>query len=215
MMNAWNHVWRWLGLGAGVAVLAIALLAGRVLIEGESHMRDSDAAFDRGDLRGAVLHARRAAVLYAPGAPHVDRAYQRLVAVAVGAESSGDRVVAALAWRGVRGAALESRHVTLTHYDELARANASLARLATYEARDGSAREARERAVTALSRDDAPRPLWGAALLLGLLLTVFGFVFATMRGVGTRGRLVARPAALGGAITLVGVLVWTLAALHA
>ena len=64
-----------LALFAGVATL-------RAVLDGERELALSDAAFDANDLHGAIQHARRAASAYAPCAPHVQRGYDRLLAVA-------------------------------------------------------------------------------------------------------------------------------------
>src|SRR5450432_3358945 len=111
------------------AVLIGAALTARVILEGESELSESDAAFDRGELGPSINHARRSATLYAPGAPHVQHAYERLIAIATGAEAAGQPKTAFLAWQAVRGAALESRHVWLPRAGELDRANQNLSRL--------------------------------------------------------------------------------------
>ncbi len=121
---------RSVAVGLLLVVLGVAALTARAVREGERQMRESDAAFNRADLTSAVLHARAAAVMYAPGAPHVRRGYERLLAIAVGAEAAGQKRTAESAWRSVRGAALETRHVWVPHRAELARADENLARLA-------------------------------------------------------------------------------------
>ena len=93
---------RCLAVGLFVVLAAVALLSARVAMEGRQQLELSDQAFHRGDLRAATLHARRAAVMIAPGAPHVDAAYRRLVAIALGAEASGKPQAARAAWRAVR-----------------------------------------------------------------------------------------------------------------
>src|SRR5690242_19018897 len=127
-----SEVGLWLrraALGLLLAVLLLATLTGRMVIEGEAALRTSDAAFDRDDLAEAMLHARRVAILYAPGAPHVAAAFARLRAIALGAEALGDINMARRAWGAVRGAALETRHLTVPHQAELDLVNQNLARL--------------------------------------------------------------------------------------
>src|SRR5688572_14250308 len=102
---------RRIALGLLAVVLTLAAVTAKVLADGERHMRASEEAFDSGKLREAIISARRAATLYAPGAPHVDAAYGRLAAVAVGAEAAGQIDVARQSWEAIRSAALESRHV--------------------------------------------------------------------------------------------------------
>lgn len=123
---------RWLrgiALGLMLAVLALAVVTARAVSNGEAELKKSDVAFDQGRLTAALEHARRAAVDYAPGAPHVARAYARMIAIAVGAEARGKHQLALAAWRAVRGAALETRHLWIPRRRELERANRSLARL--------------------------------------------------------------------------------------
>src|SRR5262249_15027502 len=127
MSAAWL---RRIALGMLFAVLLFAALTARIISDGEAALAKSDAAFDKGDLRDAILYARRAAVLYAPGAPHVSAAYARLKAVALGAEQTGQFEIARQAWGATRGAALETRHFVTPRELDLQRANASLARLA-------------------------------------------------------------------------------------
>lgn len=120
---------RGIALSWMLAVLALGALTARAVSDGEAQMTKSDRAFNQGDLGAALEHARRAAVAYAPGAPHVAAAYARLMAIAVGAEAQGNRALTLRAWRDVRGAALETRHVWTPHRHELERANRNLARL--------------------------------------------------------------------------------------
>lgn len=195
-----------------LAVLALGVLTARMVKEGEGALSRSDAAFDRGDLRESILHARRAAVLYAPGAPHVPAAFARLRAVAVGAEAAGDADVARQAWGAIRGAALETRHVTAPHQAELDRANAALARLQTAS---GTAPSDRTAALARLERDDAPRAPWVGALGAGFALFFAGIVVAVGRGVAPGGKVSSRALWLAVALSLAGLVVWTLAVYRA
>jgi hypothetical protein len=195
-------------------VLAVAVLTARAVIDGNREMQMSDVAFDRGDLRVAIDHARRAAVLYAPGAPHVAQAYARLDAIALGAEAAGQQETARMAWRAVRGAALETRHVWIPERAELGRANQNLARLEAVSSGASSARAARlarKRALAELERDSAPAAVWVMLLSLGFLLSLGGLWLVALRGVTRDGRLVLTQARLGLILTLVGAACWTLA----
>ena len=107
-----RRVARALALSAFALSVAAALvfaLGHRVVQAGEREVLASTAALASGDPREAVVRARRAAGLYAPFAPHVRVAYDRLAALATAAEKRGDRDLALFAWRGVRTAALETR----------------------------------------------------------------------------------------------------------
>ena len=195
-----------------VLVLLAALLSARVVLEGEEELARSDAAFDRGDLREAILYARRAATLYAPGAPHVDAAYARLTAVALGAEASGDPAMARQAWGAVRAAALESRHVFTPKEAELARANSSLARLE--RTRGGDVPDA-GRVARLLARDDAPRAPFIGLLGAGFGLFACGLGLVARRGVSAEGGVSRRAVLLGVVVALVGVACWTWAVYRA
>jgi hypothetical protein len=202
-----------------LGVLALAVLTARAVIDGESELRQSDEAFDRGDLRAATDHARRAAVLYAPGAPHVPAAYERLIAIASGAESAGQRAQAESAWRAVRGAALETRHVFIPHARELERANENLARLAASSGQEppAAADAARviERARRELDRDHAPKAGWIFVLLAGFVLAVSGLILTALRGVAPDGRLALGQARVALVLAVLGAACWTLAVLKA
>ena len=208
---------RWLStvaLGLLLGVLVLAAATARAVSEGERHMHQSDDAFDRGDLPGALLHARAAAVMYAPGAPHVQSAYNRLIAIAVGAEAAGQKRSAETAWRAVRGAALETRHLWVVRGAELGRANENLARLnvAGMEASDaGDPREALARARQELARDNAPGLVWLAALIAGFVATALGLGLVALRGVRPDGSFVIGRAKVGMLLAIAGALAWTTA----
>lgn len=208
---------RILARGVFFVVLIGAAFSVRVVQEGQSELAASDAAFDRGDLDAASEHARRSATLYAPGAPHVDRAYARLQAIALGAEAAGRSKTAFLAWQGVRSAALESRHVFVGRAQELARANENLARLEALS-RDADAHERtrnQSQALNRLAADEAPAPAWIAVLGAGFLLSLAGLALFAFRGLDETGKLSPVRARLGLALFVIGAACWTLAAYRA
>ncbi len=191
-----------------LGVLSLGLLTWRAVSDGEAAMRASDAAFNQGDLRTALVHARRGATSYAPGAPHVARAYARLQAIAIGAESRGDLEIAQEAWRAVRSAALETRGMTQGHALELERANRALARLATRGHEDPEQRKA---VLAQLEQSQGPRARWILVLGLGFVLSTFGLVWLGVRGVDARGGVVRRQLLFGGGLALAGAVCWTIA----
>jgi hypothetical protein len=206
-----------LSLLAFSIVLIFAVFSARVVLEGESELAASDAAFDRGELAAALDHARRGATLYAPGAPHVERAYERMNALALGAEAVGEPKIAFLAWQAMRSAALESRHVFLPRRAELERANQNLARLEA-QARDGAGGDrakTRRQALTRLNADDAPAPAWIAVLAAGFLLALAGLGLFAFRGLNRTGKLSLPRARLGLLLFAIGAACWTLAAYKA
>ncbi len=210
-------IWlRRLAVGLMTLVFAAAVLTARVVVDGEKEMRLSDQAFDAGDVRTATLHARRAAVLYAPGAPHVRPAYDRLVAIAVGAEAAGDTEVARTAWRAVRGAALETRHLWIPHQVELDRSNRNLARLQTMSTKPVPGAEPDLKpALAELARDDAPRTLWVIVLALGFASAIVGMAHLGWRGVTPAGKITLANAKLGLVLAVLGAACWTVAVFRA
>ncbi|HKO53504.1 MAG TPA: hypothetical protein VJV79_37605 [Polyangiaceae bacterium] len=206
-----------LALLAFLSVLSFAVFSARVILEGESELSASDEAFDRGELTSALDHARRGATLYAPGAPHVERAYERMTALALGAEAAGQPKIAFLAWQAMRSAALESRHVWLPRQSELERANQNLARLEA-QARDSAASErakTQSQALTRLNADDAPAPAWIAVLGVGFLLALVGLGLFAFRGLNRAGKLSFPRARMGLILFAIGAACWTLAAYKA
>lgn len=204
-------------LGLLVACVGFGLLTARAVERGEAAVRESDRAFDQGNVYEAAHHARRAAVNYAPGAPHLRAAYERLRAVAAGAEAAGDRETARFAWTAVRSAVLETRHVALPFPEELAAANRALARLEVQDDTPLSRRE-RLRQIKVAERDLAQaadaRTGWIALLGLGFAATVLGLIGFTLGGTEpSAGRL--RVARLSGVITLLGAVCWTWAVVGA
>ena len=198
-------------------VLGLAMMTARVIYDGQHWMGLSDEAFDSGNLRLATRHARRAATAYAPGAPHVSQAYARLYAVARGSEATGNQEMAKLAWRAVRGAALESRHLWVPRAHDLERANSALARLqAQAAARDaGDPQKAHALARRELDQIRAPRTTWTLLLGVGFLACFVGMLWVALRGVTRRGELILSQAKLGALLALLGAACWTIAALKA
>ncbi len=203
---------RWLAWTLLVGVLGTAVLTARVVSEGEQALRESDAAFHRGDVRTAAQHARRAAVLYAPGAPHVERAYARLKAIAAGAEAAGDRPLAEMAWRSIRGACLETRSVLPARPAELAQANLNLARLSLSAELDRHQAERSEKdRLAVLAENGAPGALWASLASLGFALIGAGLALVGWRGVAPDGSLVRNGLYLGSILAAIGTACWTLA----
>jgi hypothetical protein len=198
-------------------VLALGAMTFRVVRDGEAALAESDAAFHRGDLSNAVLYARRAAIAYAPGAPHTRAALKRLRAVAVGSEGVGDVASARLAWGAIRAAAVETRSLTEPYGSERAEADQALARLASLPVNAEAEAHARavERARAALRELPGPAPLGSALLLLGLATAALGLGLVAARGLTREGRLVPRGFAVGAVVFVLGVACWTFAAYRA
>jgi hypothetical protein len=198
-----------------IGVVAAAVTA-RVIVAGEREITLSTAALRAGDPHEAALHARRAAGYYAPGAPHVRVAYERLIALASKAERVGDRATALYAWQAVRIAAIETRWIVTPHADDLERANAAIARLQSGEERPlgtrGEPAKIIEReALAALSRDEAPHVPWVITLVAGFLAWTIGAALLVRRSVTSTGQIVWSRTTAPIALTAAGVLAWLIA----
>jgi hypothetical protein len=204
----------WVRRGSFALTVIVAVLAAmtfRVVSDGNAALEQSDAAFHRGDLENAVLYARRAAIAYAPGAPHTRTALARLRAVAVGSEGVGDSGSARLAWGAIRAAAIETRHVTLPYARELDEANRALARLSVAPAvTDPELRsQAERRARAAFAAPPGPAPASAALLFLSFVLLSAGFLCVALGGITRQGRIVPRILAAGIGVLAIGAACWT------
>jgi hypothetical protein len=207
-----------------LATVVLGLATARVLLAGEAEVAQSTAALEQGEPREAIVHARRAAGWYAPGAPHVGVAYTRLKALARAAEQRRRWDVALLAWQAIRSAALETRWVVIPHGADLALANQELARIMAMPSADtGSATEPDARLaaefLAQLSRDTRPSLPWVVVLLSGFALGAAGLVlWARQMGQGAVTAPVGKwwqgawlRSRLGAALAGLGVLLWLLA----
>jgi hypothetical protein len=201
------------------AACAVLLFAGiatlRAVTDGERELGLSDAAFDANDLHGAIAHARRAASAYAPGASHVERGYQRLLAVARGSEASGKPEVAMLAWQAERAAVLESASLLHPFPERLEEANRNLARLSA--AKTGAEPERAElarRLFKEAQNEGAGQTPWGALLAGGLLVAGLGMAWFAARALLPDGRIAWLRGRWGLLTFGVGAALWALAAFH-
>jgi hypothetical protein len=111
-------------------VLAVfGALAIRVVVEGRAAVRAGDEAAAKGAPIAAIDHYETAARWYFPVAPHVDDAYGKLRALA----ASNDPATSLAAWRAIRSAARATRSLWTPHADDLAAADAAIARLAAHD----------------------------------------------------------------------------------
>lgn len=213
---------RLLGLLAK-GMIALGLLAGaggmltaRVLQQGERELRSAEALAASGNLEEAVIHARTSASWFVPGAPHVPAAYAKMISIARLAEGRGDPKTALFAWHAVRHAALSTRWVFVPHQDELAVANASIARLSAKQPPPTGARvqdpaEVQQQLHMLLARQDQPRLPWVITLLVGFLAFAVGLVHMGWTGYSDEGRFRPARLRLGAALSIVGVVAWILA----
>ncbi len=210
---------RWLALGfwgLSSVVLFLGVATLRAVHDGERELAASDAAFDANELHAAIAHARRAASAYAPGARHVEQAYDRLSAIARGAEAAGMPGLPALAWQAQRAAALESVSLSQPFPERLEEANRNLARLATGAGAGvaDSGKSARRLLERGRTRPSQARP-WGGLLALGLLTAGFGLAFVAGRAVLPDGRLSWARGRFGLVLLALGAACWAFAAFRA
>ena len=205
----------------GLAIFAVIVLVTgaatvRVVAAGEREIAQSTAALRAGDAHKAALHARRAAGWYAPGAPHVRVAYERLAALATAAEGLGNREIALFAWNGVRTAAIETKWLVQPHAEDLERANQAIARIsaATPLPLGANAEPApvlERKYLETLARDEAPRTGWIAALVAAFAAWAAGAAYVARRGLTPSGRVLWAKALPGLVAVGLGAALWLLA----
>jgi hypothetical protein len=193
------------------ALIMLGSAAIRVGMEGRAELAASDTAWSAGDASEATVHARRAALAFVPGAPHVAGGYRKLRQIAEESEARGDPEAALFAWRAIRAAAIGSRSWLTAHEAERASADAAISRISA--ARSGTARPPgspeTSRAYRAmLSADAVPSMVWGLLLLSGAGLWAAGGVRLGRRGFDIEGRLQAREARAAGMLAAAGLVVW-------
>ncbi len=198
-------------MGLAVIVTLLGVATARVLVSGEEELSRSNEALTAKDPRGAVVHARRAAGWYAPGAPHVAVAYERLIALAEAAEENRRDDLALLTWRSVREASTTTRWLMTPHAADRERADREIARITAKRPRHAEPDPA---VMTARFQELANRsghhPGWGVALVASFALSAAGFAWWSRRVAGAGGRLDLRAARGGLILTLAGVASWLL-----
>ncbi|HEU0029612.1 MAG TPA: hypothetical protein VFQ53_03190 [Kofleriaceae bacterium] len=188
-------------------VLAVlGVLALRVVREGRAALAEGDEALAAKRPGDAVAAWESAARWYLPFAPHVDEAYDRLRSFARERKSLP-------AWRAIRSAALATRSLWTPHDDDLAEANAQIAELSAADP-DGAPVLGDDvglrRAWHAgrLAADPRPSDAASALALFGVAAWLAGIAVLVARALDDRGKLVRRPALVGFALTLGGILAW-------
>lgn len=187
------------------ALAVVGALAVRVVVEGRGALADGDDARQRGRTAEAIRDYETAARWYLPLARHVDDAYDSLRALA----GSTTPAVSLAAWRAIRSAARATRSLWTPHADDLAAADAAIARLSATAPGAATTDPAwhRER----LARDPRARTGCVALAAFGLIAWIAGAWLLVRRGstpAGARTRLTLPGAAaivLGMACWLVGL----------
>jgi hypothetical protein len=199
--------------GVFTVALVIAVLTLRVVVGGELEIMESSRALMAGDAREAAVHARSAALWYAPGAPHVRVAYERLFALGKAAEEHHDKEVALFAYRSVMEASAGTRWIVVPHAADADRAAARIADLSPSMPRPPAtslepAAVIEKRELEAITRETGPRMPWVFALAGSFIVWVSGLLVIIFRGLDGAGRFAFSRARLGVALTTIGVAVW-------
>lgn len=192
----------------GIVLAALGALAVRVVVEGKRALADGDAALSAQRPRDAIAHWETAARWYLPLAPHVDAAYARLAKLA-----QADPANALAAWRAVRRAATATRSLWTPHAEDLATANAAIARLSAEHPEGAPAAGANVSERTAyfaarLGADPRPKAAAVTLAILGILSWLAGIGVVVRRGFDAAGHVARRPAMVGAALSVAGIVGW-------
>jgi hypothetical protein len=196
-----------------VVFLCLGVLVTRAFWEGGDALARGDQAHEAGDPAAAIRWWRRAARWYVPLAPHVDKAYQRMEALALAAEEKQDWRTAIAAWTGIRSSVWATRSFYTPHEDRLELANQHLkvlmARTEDPRLAQGQSREEREAYHgELLQRDPQPSVGWTVLALFGLALWIGGGALFAWRAIDREDRLIKTPALYSGAAVGIGLLLW-------
>jgi hypothetical protein len=188
---------RFLASAALFVGLGMAVLSGRLFLDGKRHYENAKQAQADGESwRMIVQTYENAAKTYFPGNPYPQRALRELSILARSAEMRGDTRQAVYVWEVIRRSAVSQRHVSQPFKSYLAEAHARLDHLRTTK-NEGS-----------IEKDGLEDPSTAGVILLwfGLLIWISGALLAIWSQ-GKRARLVFVVSSMAGAI------VWILSAL--
>ena len=212
-MRSFANGFRSLFGAVALLLLGLAVLTLRQWRESSEAMTRSDTAFDEGDLATSLSEARRAAGAYAPGITEVERAHARMVAIATGAEETGNREIAIRAWRAVRGSALEVQHLWSPYESQLRLAEQRLQRLEYGRALAASSVEnhpgvGRQRPPPSVGPSSSLKP---AGVVLSLLVTTGGLLWSAWAGLTASARWRNRAGVWGLVVAGLGAACWSFA----
>ena len=152
------------------AGVVFAVVTTRVVVSARFELQQGQLLYEAGDIPGAVLHYRRAGRWHAPGNPYSRAALSALARIAREAEAAGDDAQALAAWRSLHAAIASTRSFYVPNADQLAAADAEIARLMSRQlAGDSSVRADIEHELAELPR---PHATWTWLLLLGFVVWV-------------------------------------------
>jgi hypothetical protein len=170
---------------AAFLVLLVALLGvaeGHEWSAGADAVEESDVALARGEVKEAIVQARRAAEAAVPFSPYPREGYERLESIARGAELHGDLELAAFAWRAVRSASAATRPAVAAR-GRGAEANEGILRVARSSLSSSFATRGADEIVLQdeLASDETPS-LWGSfGLTLGAIALAAGLAALARR----------------------------------
>lgn len=193
-------------------LLVVAGVTGRAVWAGEHEIASSSDALRAGDAASAIVHARAAALWYAPGAPHVRVAYGRLMALGREAEQRKAWDTALASYRAVVTASASTRWWIEPHRAEADEARAAIARI---EAKVGAraplaatepAATVEQAQLNALAARSGPSPLWKLVLVAAFCVMLAGLVLLLRFGLDETGRLQRARALPALAVAVLGLL---------
>ncbi len=163
-----------LGRLAGVvllgAVVLVATITGRLLLDGKRHLSEALRLKSSGDRRAAVTELEDAAKAYVPGSPYPTSALRELAIFAKAAEMRGETTRAASIWEVTRRAILATRHFSQPHTVQLENAEREISRLRSDQ---GGASGA---STNPIERPKDPNPIASMLLFVGLITWAGGAI---------------------------------------
>jgi len=169
----------------GIAA-ALAIIVGRLLVDGRSAYRSGVAAEERGEVSEAIRFYLDAGRLYVPGSPYVRGALDRLDALGVALVNKGDYANARAAFEAERAAMLGTRSFYTPYAERLPGLERRLSRLLAAAEDRASPANFEERAkwhADRLAERPQPKTLMVLLALLGLALWVGSAVAFFRKGV--------------------------------
>lgn len=196
-------------LWSGGALLALAVLVGRVAVDARAALRAGEAAEQRGDRPEAIRQYLDAARLYLPGSATVRRALDHLDRLARTAEAAADPAGARPPLEAIRAALLGTRSLYTPYADRLPdverRLAAAYAQLEDPGVDPGASPQARAAwHASRLARHPGPTVGYVLLALFGLILWLGGAVGFIRRGLDAGLRLRRGPALAAGIVFAVG-----------
>ncbi|MCP4675011.1 MAG: hypothetical protein GY854_05800 [Deltaproteobacteria bacterium] len=152
------------------AVVLVATITGRLLIDGKRHFDEALRLKSSGDREAAVTELEDAAKAYVPGSPYPTSALRELAILAKAAEMRGETVRAAAVWEVTRRAILATRHFSQPHAAQLENAETEITRLRSDQG------GTRGTSTNPIERPTDPNPFASMLLFVGLVTWAGGAI---------------------------------------